>query len=65
MLSDEITTGGISTGDADKRAYAAKSHEWNMEQRKFREVFPDVRAVFLRVADVALTGGLSLTPYPL
>jgi ubiquitin-conjugating enzyme E2 J2 len=46
MLSDEMTTGGISTNDADKRAYAAKSHAWNLEQRKFREAFPDVRPFF-------------------
>jgi ubiquitin-conjugating enzyme E2 J2 len=42
MLSDEMTTGSETSTDADKKALAAKSHAWNIEQRKFKEVFPDV-----------------------
>lgn len=45
MLSDEMTTGSVTTTDADKRAYAARSHTWNLGQRKFKEVFPDVSGV--------------------
>ncbi|KAI0080223.1 UBC-like protein [Panus rudis PR-1116 ss-1] len=41
MLSDEMTTGSVTTTDADKRAYAARSHAWNLEHRRFREAFPD------------------------
>ncbi|CAL1715368.1 unnamed protein product [Somion occarium] len=41
MLSDEMTTGSVTTSDAEKRAYAARSHAWNLEQRRFREAFPD------------------------
>lgn len=41
MLSDEMTTGSVTTSDADKRAYAARSHAWNIEQRRFKEAFPD------------------------
>jgi len=41
MLSDEMTTGSINTSDADKRSYAEQSHRWNIQQRKFREAFPD------------------------
>jgi len=41
MLSDEMTTGSINTSDSDKRTYAAQSHWWNTQQRKFREAFPD------------------------
>ncbi|KAH8103916.1 UBC-like protein [Cristinia sonorae] len=41
MLSDEMTTGSVTTSDADKRAYAARSHAWNLEQRRFKEAFPD------------------------
>jgi hypothetical protein len=45
MLSDEMTTGSINTSDADKRTYAAQSHWWNIQQRKFREAFPDVSVI--------------------
>ncbi|KAK7687661.1 hypothetical protein QCA50_008876 [Cerrena zonata] len=41
MLSDEMTTGSVTTSDADKRAYAVRSHAWNLEQRRFKEAFPD------------------------
>ncbi|KAH7094010.1 UBC-like protein [Auriculariales sp. MPI-PUGE-AT-0066] len=41
MLSDEITTGGVTTTDADKRAYAARSHAWNLQNKRFREMFPE------------------------
>ncbi|KZP01702.1 UBC-like protein [Calocera viscosa TUFC12733] len=42
MLSDEITTGSITTTDLDKKAFAKKSHEFNRGHKKFREIFPDV-----------------------
>lgn len=41
MLSDEITTGSVNTTDTDKRAWARKSHSWNLQQRKFKEAFPE------------------------
>jgi len=41
MLSDEITTGSVNTTDADKGAWARKSHPWNIQQRKFKEAFPE------------------------
>ncbi|KAI0031443.1 ubiquitin-conjugating enzyme/RWD-like protein [Vararia minispora EC-137] len=41
MLSDEMTTGSMTTSDADKRALAARSHSWNVEQRRFKEAFPE------------------------
>ncbi|TFK51958.1 UBC-like protein [Heliocybe sulcata] len=41
MLSDELTTGSVTSSDSDKRAYAARSHGWNLGQRKFKEAFPD------------------------
>ncbi|KAI0313195.1 ubiquitin-conjugating enzyme/RWD-like protein [Amylostereum chailletii] len=41
MLSDEMTTGSVTTTDVDKRAYASKSHAWNLGQRRFKEAFPD------------------------
>lgn len=42
MLSDEITTGSVSSTDQYKRTMAAQSHAWNIKQRKFVEAFPDV-----------------------
>jgi len=48
MMSDEITTGSINTTDADKRAWARKSHSWNIQQRKFKEAFPEYCTPTLR-----------------
>jgi|SRR5579863_319004 len=42
MLSDEMTTGSVTTSDTDKRVYASRSHAWNLQQRRFREAFPEV-----------------------
>lgn len=55
MLSDEITTGSVNTTDTDKRAWARKSHPWNLQQRKFKEAFPEVRSLQSR-SDKPLTG---------
>lgn len=41
MLSDEMTTGSVRTTEAEKRAFAAKSHEWNCKNIKFKTIFPD------------------------
>jgi hypothetical protein len=48
MLSDEMTTGSVTTLDADKRVYASRSHAWNLQQRRFKEAFPDVSTRSLR-----------------
>ena len=42
MLSDEMTTGSVTSTDAHKRAFAARSHAWNLTQPRFREAFPEV-----------------------
>jgi len=41
MLSDEITTGSVSSTDQDKRTLAVRSHAWNTKQKRFVEAFPD------------------------
>ncbi|TBU47512.1 UBC-like protein [Dichomitus squalens] len=41
MLSDEMTTGSVTSTDAEKRAYAARSHSWNLQQKRFKEAFPE------------------------
>ncbi|RPD64024.1 UBC-like protein [Lentinus tigrinus ALCF2SS1-7] len=41
MLSDEMTTGSVTTTDAEKRVYAVRSHSWNIQQKRFKEAFPD------------------------
>jgi len=41
MLSDEITTGSMASTDQEKRTLAARSHSWNIKQRRFVEAFPD------------------------
>ncbi|KAI9329191.1 ubiquitin-conjugating enzyme/RWD-like protein [Obelidium mucronatum] len=42
MLESTITTGSISTTDAEKKQLAAASKEWNKGNAKFNEVFADV-----------------------
>lgn len=41
MLSDEMTTGSVTSSDSHKRAFAIRSHAWNLTQPKFKEAFPD------------------------
>lgn len=41
MLSDEITTGSIRGTDAEKKAFAASSHAWNLKNPKFKAIFPE------------------------
>lgn len=41
MLSDELTTGSLTSSDAHKRTFAARSHAWNLMQHRFKEAFPD------------------------
>lgn len=42
MLSDELTTGSITTSVSDKQILASRSHAWNIKNKKFRDAFPDV-----------------------
>ncbi|KAJ7777085.1 UBC-like protein [Mycena metata] len=48
MLSDEMTTGSVTSTEAHKRAFAARSHAWNIGQARFREAFPDYCAPEIR-----------------
>jgi len=48
MLSDEMTTGSVTTTEADKRAYASRSHSWNIVQKKFKEAFPDYAGAVMK-----------------
>lgn len=41
MLSDEMTTGSVTSTDIEKRDFALRSHEWNRKQKRFRDAFPD------------------------
>jgi len=41
MLSDEMTTGSVTSSDVHKRAFAARSHNWNLTQKAFKEAFPE------------------------
>lgn len=50
MLSDEMTTGSMTTSDAEKRAYAVRSHAWNIEQKRFKEAFPDVSSFIISLS---------------
>lgn len=50
MLADEMTTGSITSTDAQKRVFAARSHEWNLKENgRFKEAFPEVRSLSLPV----------------
>ncbi|KAG6811074.1 hypothetical protein H0H92_009102 [Tricholoma furcatifolium] len=41
MLSDEMTTGSVNSDDQLKRAFATRSHSWNLTQQRFKDAFPD------------------------
>jgi hypothetical protein len=45
MVEDTATTGSIQTQKEDKVLLALKSHDWNRQQPKFREVFPELALV--------------------
>ncbi|KAF9480334.1 UBC-like protein, partial [Pholiota conissans] len=48
MLSDEMTTGSVTSSDAYKRAFAARSHSWNITQPRFKEAFPEYSSPVMR-----------------
>ncbi|KAF8877915.1 UBC-like protein [Infundibulicybe gibba] len=41
MLSDEMTTGSVTSSDAHKRTFAGRSHAWNLAQHRFKDAFPE------------------------
>ncbi|KAF8815167.1 UBC-like protein [Phlegmacium glaucopus] len=41
MLSDEMTTGSVNSSESHKRAFAARSHSWNIAQMRFKDAFPE------------------------
>ncbi|KAG7530584.1 hypothetical protein FFLO_04947 [Filobasidium floriforme] len=41
MLSDEITTGSVKTSVDEKKALAKVSHAHNIQNKKFRDLFPE------------------------
>ena len=48
MLSDEMTTGSVASSEAYKRAFAARSHCWNITQPRFKEAFPEYSSPVMR-----------------
>lgn len=56
MLSDEMTTGSVTSTDGHKRAFAARSHAWNIANPRFKEAFPDVRPLLILPWHVIDTG---------
>jgi hypothetical protein len=47
MLSDEMTTGSVTSSESHKRAFAARSHSWNITQMRFKDAFPEVSDSFV------------------
>jgi ubiquitin-conjugating enzyme E2 J2 len=41
MLEKSPTLGSIETSDTDKRQFAFRSHEFNLKNKTFCELFPD------------------------
>ncbi|PPQ92313.1 hypothetical protein CVT25_008519 [Psilocybe cyanescens] len=48
MLSDEMTTGSVTSSEPHKRAFAARSHSWNIQQNRFKEAFPEYSSLIMR-----------------
>jgi hypothetical protein len=45
MSSEEMTTGSVSSSNPDRKTFAARSHEWNIKQKKFTTLFPEYSKV--------------------
>jgi len=41
MLSDEMTTGSVTSAERDKRILATRSHDWNRKHKRFQDAFPE------------------------
>lgn len=48
MLSDEMTTGSMTSSDGDKRVLAQRSHDWNIKQKRFVEAFPEYSGLVMK-----------------
>jgi len=46
MLSDEMTTGSMTSSDTHKRAFATRSHAWNLTSQRFKDAFPEYGTPF-------------------
>jgi hypothetical protein len=57
MLEDELASGCILTSGEEKGTLAECSHQWNIEQGVFRNVFPEV-GISISFARLYLTGSI-------
>lgn len=48
MLTEEITTGSASSTQHEKVMMAARSHAWNLKQKRFRDAFPNFSGLELQ-----------------
>ncbi|KAG6849677.1 hypothetical protein H0H93_006393 [Arthromyces matolae] len=63
MLSDEMTTGSVTSDDHNKRLLALRSHGWNLSQQRFKEAFPDERGkADIPPPSTETSGSASATP---
>ncbi|PWN48054.1 UBC-like protein [Violaceomyces palustris] len=42
MCSDEMTTGSVTSSESDKRILASRSHDFNITQKRFNQIFPEL-----------------------
>eukprot|EP01047_Picozoa_sp_COSAG01_P054787 COSAG01_NODE_6028_length_3891_cov_2.424842_4_plen_306_part_00 len=59
MCEDTPTTGAIETTEAQKRAFAAQSLRWNLEQEEFVKLFPDIHDMAAAAAAADATASIS------
>lgn len=48
MLTEEITTGSASSNHHERVMLAARSHAWNLNQKRFRDAFPSFSTLEMR-----------------
>lgn len=41
MCADEMTTGSVMVSAQDRKTLAARSHAFNIQQRRFKQLFPE------------------------
>ncbi|KAI9016091.1 ubiquitin-conjugating enzyme/RWD-like protein [Hyaloraphidium curvatum] len=59
MLEDTPTTGSITTTAAEKRVLAQRSHAWNLQSAKFRDVFPELATPEMVPLEKCMPGSVS------
>ncbi|PWN92998.1 UBC-like protein [Acaromyces ingoldii] len=60
MCADEMTTGSVMVSPQDRKTLAARSHAFNIQQRRFKQLFPEYSGEGIK--DLPNMGEVEKTP---